>query len=515
MKRLSSILCLVIGLASAAEKPNIVLIITDDQSWDSLAFMGGKVHTPRIDRMAKEGLFFTDFNVTSTVCSPSRYSFLTGRYAGRCEGELFMKEHPPGDQTQVENIGELEPDRWNLAKVLQKNGYRTGFVGKSHVVRHDWLKNQKDSPLKSYPPRADPRDPVVNEKMRANHQAWCDEIKKYGFDFADGVYAANLKELGSEQLNIHNLDWTVAKAFDFLEDEESKKPFFLYFSTTLHHGPAPWVNKFSLTADARMTGEGFVKEGFEVMPARADVLKRNREAGFQDRDAYALWLDDGVGAILDKISSLGLEQDTLIMFVPDHGSYRHGKATLHDFGMKVPLLMQWKGKIKPGQKNDSLVANIDLAPTLFDLCGITPPEDYQIDGRSFKPALFGEEFEARKVLFGELGHSRCVKTKDWKYIAVRYPKEVQRRLDAGKQFKGFQEEDLARPYLTRNSHLGHFAAKVNPHYFDADQLYDLTSDPEEKQNVADNYLETVRQMQGHLSTELKKFPMRPFGEFTQ
>lgn len=129
MKRLSSILCLVIGLASAAEKPNIVLIITDDQSWDSLAFMGGKVHTPRIDRMAKEGLFFTDFNVTSTVCSPSRYSFLTGRYAGRCEGELFMKEHPPGDQTQVENIGELEPDRWNLAKVLQKNGYRTGFVG--------------------------------------------------------------------------------------------------------------------------------------------------------------------------------------------------------------------------------------------------------------------------------------------------------------------------------------------------------------------------------------------------
>ena len=123
----------------AAKKPNVVLIITDDQSWDSIGFMGGKVHTPRIDRMAKEGLYLSDFNVTSTVCSPSRYSFLTGRYAGNGTGERFMKEHPPGDQTQIENLGELEPDRWNLAKVLQANGYKTGFVGKSHLINHEWV----------------------------------------------------------------------------------------------------------------------------------------------------------------------------------------------------------------------------------------------------------------------------------------------------------------------------------------------------------------------------------------
>ncbi|MEM7476561.1 MAG: sulfatase-like hydrolase/transferase [Planctomycetota bacterium] len=121
------------------EKPNMVFIITDDQSWDTLGFMGGKVHTPRIDRLAEEGLFLTNFNVTSTVCSPSRYSFLTGKYAGRCEGPKFLQEHPPGDQTQVENIGELEPNGWNLAKILHTAGYRTGFVGKSHVIRHDWI----------------------------------------------------------------------------------------------------------------------------------------------------------------------------------------------------------------------------------------------------------------------------------------------------------------------------------------------------------------------------------------
>jgi len=316
---------------ASADRPNIVLIMTDDQSWDSLAFMGGKVHTPRIDQMAEEGMFFSDFNVTSTVCSPSRYSFLTGRYAGRCQGERFMKEHPPGEQTQVENIGELEPDRWNLPKILQKNGYRTGFVGKAHVVRHDWLKSEKDSPLQSYALNADPRDPVVNQKMRDNHQLWCDEIKKYG----------------------------------------------------------------------------------------------------------------------------------------------------------------------------------------FDLCGITPPDDYQMDGRSFKPALFGEGFRERKVLFGELGHARCVKTKDSKYIVVRYPGELQRKVEAGVKFQGFKGAELDRPYPTRNGHLGHYASEANPHYFEADQLCRLTNDPEEKQNVADNDLEIVKQMQGKLSIELKKFPKRPFGEFTR
>lgn len=515
---LSIVLVAVLQLANAAPtKPNIVLFITDDQSWDSLGFMGGKVHTPRLDRMAREGLFLTDFNVTSTVCSPSRYSFLTGRFAGRCEGERFLEEHPPGDQTQVENIGELEPDRWNIAKVLQQNGYKTGFVGKSHVVRHDWLvvgngKGRK-SALESYPKDSDPRDPEINAKMRRNHQKWAYEISKHGFDYADGIYAANLKELECDALNVHNLDWTVAKAFKFLEDNRDN-PFFLYFSTTLHHGPAPWVNKFSLTADARMTGEGFVKEGFNVLPSREDVLKRNREAGFKDRDAYALWLDDGVGALLDKIKSLGLEKDTLFIFVPDHGSYRHGKATLYDYGMRVPMVLQWKGTIKANTKYDGLVANIDLAPTIMDICGIEPPDDYRYDGISFKPILFGDRKPLRNALFAELGHSRAVKTKEWKYIAVRYPSDLQSRIDQGRLFNGFKGEKLKLPYLTRNGHLGHYAAAKNPNYFQRDQLYDLKTDPEELKNVHGTQPAVTRKLKTQLATELKRFEQRPFGEFT-
>jgi len=499
-------------------RPNVVFIITDDQSWDSLGFMGGKVHTPRLDQMAKEGLWLTDFNVTSTVCSPSRYSFLTGRYAGRCEGERFMREHPPGDQTQVENIGELELERWNLAKVLQKNGYKTGFVGKSHLIRHDWLQGFRHGgsagPLATYPKDADPRDPEINAMMQRNHKRWCEEIKKYGFDFADGVYAGNLKELECDALNVHNLDWTVSKAFKFLE-ESKDEPFFLYFSTTLHHGPAPWANQFSLEADPRMTGEGFVAEGFDVIPSRADVLKRNREAGLPDNKAFALWLDDGVGAIIDKIKELGIEKDTLIVFVSDHGSYRHGKTTLHDYGMRVPMLCLWPGTIEPGSQHDGIVANIDFTPTVLDLCGITPPEDHLMDGVSFKPVLFGSNDPLREVLFGEMGHSRGVKTKNWKYIAVRYPDQLQRRVDAGEKFAAFADHpQIDRPYLTRNQHLGHYASKVNPHYFDADQLYNLVKDPEENDNVFEKHPEVAERMKKKLTEALLQFENRPFGEFT-
>lgn len=509
-----ALLC-VAQVALAAKKPNVILIITDDQSWDTLGFAGGQVHTPRIDKMAAEGLFFSDFNVTSTVCSPARYSFLTGRYAGNSRGETFMAEHPPGEQTQVENIGELEDDLLNLPRVLQQNGYQTGFVGKSHLIHHDWINGDWEKVgLETYAEDADPRDPEVNAKMRRNHDRWCEAMKSYGFDFVDGFYAANLRELRNEQLNVHNLEWTVAKAFDFL-DANQDEPFFLYFSTTLHHGPAPWANKFSLEADPRMTGEGFVAEGFDVMPSRQDVLRRNRAAGFKDNKAFALWLDDGVGAILDKVESLGLTEETLIIFAPDHGSYRHGKATMHDYGMRVPVIALWKGEIQPGTTYDGILGNIDFAPTLLDLAEISIPEDYAMDGVSFKSVLFGSDAPVRDVLFGELGHSRSIKTKEWKYIAVRYPESLQRKVDAGLTFQGFDGEAIDLPYLTRNGHLGHYASQVNPHYFAADQLYRLTEDPEETRNLFRDNPEVAKHAQQLLAKELGQFIERPFGEFTK
>ena len=506
---------------TSRQKPNVVFIITDDQSWDSLGYLGGDVHTPRIDRMGREGIVFNNANVTSTVCTPSRYSCLTGRYAGRCQGPSFMQLHPPKTPTQVENNCELEINKWNIAKVLQQNGYVTGFVGKSHLVNHHWLgKNKRSkSGLESYPQNADPRDPETNRKMQNNHRKWCDALKPYGFDYVDGVYPANLKEMFNDDLFVHNLDWTVKKAFTFME-QNKRNPFFLYFATTLHHGPVPWDQKngkfhFALDADPHMTGEGYVEEDFDVMPSRKSVFERNAAAGKKPDKAFALWLDDGIAAILNKIKKLGIEKDTLVIFVSDHGRWRHGKTTLYDFGMKVPMIMYWPGKIKPGQSYDEIVANIDFAPTIMDICGANKPSDYNIDGLSLKHVMAGSDKPVRDSIFGELGFSRCVKTKKWKYIAVRYPKAMQDRINRGEKFSNFTgHPPVSRPYLTRNNHLGFHAALVNPHYWEIDQLYDLQNDPEEKINVYDKYPKVASKMKGLLSKYLDSFAARPFGGFT-
>ena len=506
-----------INSGAAPAKPNVVFIITDDQSWDTLAFMGGQVYTPRLDQMRNDGIYLSDFNVTSTVCSPSRYAFLTGRYAGNCTGALFMNENPEGTESRVENICELEPERWNLGKILQKNGYKTGFIGKSHVVNPDWLHGRKgweSFGFQSYPQDADPRDPEVNAKMQHNHRQWCEAIRGAGFDYANGIYGGNLRELFSEELNVHNLDWTVSKAFNFLEQYKNE-PFFLYVATTLHHGPAPWNNKFSLKADPRMTGEGFVEDGFSVLPSRSNVLERAKAAGFAEDKAFALWMDDGVGAILDKIESLGLSENTLIFYVPDHGIYRHGKATLHDYGMRVPMLIQWKGKIYPGSTYDEIVANIDFAPTILDVCGIPVSDEFEMDGKSFKAALLGSKEPIRDYLFSELGYSRAVRSKEWKYIAIRYPEDVVKKILRGGTFNNFEDNPpLPRPYLVNNSHLGYHAAKENPHYFETDQLYNLIADREENTNVFAAEPDVVRVMKAELTAQLAQFKNRPFGEFT-
>ena len=150
------------------------------------------------------------------------------------------------------------------------------------------------------------------------------------------------------------------------------------------------------------------------------------------------------------------------------------------------MVLQWPGRIKPA-RNITAVGQYRFGPHDPDLCGIQPPKDYMMDGVSFAPQIFGDRSPVREVLFGELGHSRMVKTQDWKYIAVRYPKKLQERIDRGTTFKGFDGATLKRPYLTRNGHLGHYASRKNPHYFEADQLFHLKSDVEEIRNVYERH----------------------------
>jgi arylsulfatase A-like enzyme len=350
MRKILTLFALLTVLGLHAQKPNIILIISDDQSFNSIGYTsGGAVYTPSIDSLAMEGMRFTNAHHPVTVCSPSRYSILTGKFSGRCRGEEYLAKFPPGTLTRTENNCELTIEEDHLGKILGRNGYTTGFVGKSHIMEHDILStgNWSSYGLQPYGLSDDPYDPAVSAKMKHNHEVYQSIVRSYGFDYADGIYMANVKELRNDALNIHNLEWTVDKARKFIEQEKDN-PFFLMFNTTLHHGPVPWARKddvywSSFDADPKLTGEGYVDTTWDFMPTRQQIQDLYTAEGFIERDAYTLLLDEGVRAIYRQVVDLGLEENTLIIFMPDHGMWRHGKATLHDFGLKVPMLMYWKG----------------------------------------------------------------------------------------------------------------------------------------------------------------------------
>jgi len=521
MKKALLILCLFAFIGLRAQQPNIIVIISDDQSFNSIGYTSlGQVYTPTIDALAAQGMKFTNAHHPVTVCSPSRYSLLTGKFSGRCQGEEYLAKFPPGTLTRTENNCELTLEEEHLGTILGRHGYVTGFVGKSHVMEHDILNtgNWASYGLQSYGLSDDPYDPAVSAKMKHNHEVYQSIVRSYGFDYADGIYMANVKELRNDALNIHNLEWTVDKARNFIEQEQDQ-PFFLLFSTTLHHGPVPWARRdgkywSSFDADPQLTGEGYVDTPWDFMPSRQEIQDKYTAAGFPEQDAYALLLDEGIKAIYNKLLELNLEENTLIIFMPDHGSWRHGKATLHDFGLKVPMLMYWKGTITAGSVYEGLVQTVDFLPTLLDIAGVEIPAGLETDGVNLKPIIENGEGEAHSSLFSELGYARAVKTRDWKYIAVRYPENIQDQIDRGETFQGFEDRIIDLPYLTNNKHLGYHASRRNPHYFETDQLYDLNADSAETINVIDQHPEVLQQMRALLSEYLLSFENRPFREFT-
>ncbi len=530
----------------AAPPPNVIVIMTDDQLHSTMAYYGGDVLTPNIDSLANTGMVFTNAYVSTTVCSPSRYTLLTGRYAGRNRSGEFLKHFPTGHMLRVENVNvNMETDGMNLQTQLKRRGYATGIVGKWHLGPHlNTVHNPSwtEFGFKAYAKDADPRtDTQANAAMQDNHSVLQAHLKKtYGWDYAASLYVANLKELRNDALNTHNIDWTVKGALDFL-DAYGEQPFFLYFSTTLHHGPDPGSMRDdklanSVDADPQYTGQGHLSQALTVLPSRANVKARVADADKRYNTAYCTWLDDAVGALRQKIRNLGKEKDTLIVYLSDHGVQRYGKTTLYQGGVHIPMIMNWKGRIKPGVRSDALVQNIDLAPTFYDYAGISLPSRYRMDGKSLRPILEGDiNAQIHASLFFEMGYARGVMTRDTKYIAIRYPAQIQARIDRGEKFNGFynrsqgidERKALDFPYLVKNAHLGHFSSAQNPHYFELDQLYDLSEDPTEGNNtlydakgvskpesqLTDTEKAKRKNMQDLLTDYLRSFAGRPFGEF--
>ncbi len=480
-----------------------------------------KVHTPTIDNLASNGIVFNNAFVSSSICSPSRYSILTGKYAGRSEGTSFINNFPLGNLSRIANNIELEENKTNVPKQLQNAGYKTAFIGKSHIIDHHVLETYSEGSngFMAYSKTADPYTSSVTEAMKFNHDKWANRMKEFGFDVVDAFYAANLRELKNDALNIHNIEYKNKAVLDFI-DNAGNDPFFVYYSETIPHGPSPYWRRNSeyyagLDADENITAEGVLIQDYSYLPTRDEIKNEiNGIAGKDPRHAWLRWFDHAVGAVVDKLREKGKLDNTLIIITSDHGDFNKGKSTNYEGGIKVPLMMYWKNGISTSGTYDELVQNIDFAPTFLDLAGVDLSNS-ETDGTSLKEVIKNNsKAPVHDHLFFELGYSRAIRTKDWKYVTVRYPDGINTKIENGETFNGLNGTQVPVPYYIPNVSLGGLAAAQYPLYNIKDQLFDLDSDPYETMNLFNSEPEKATELRTILRTELLSFPQRPYQEFT-
>lgn len=522
---------------AAAQRPNVIFIITDDQEAREFGYLNpGDALTPNLDRMAREGVNFTHSYVAASVCSPSRYTVLSGQYASRCDAPYFTNEATAEGVRRVLWNVDFLPGQPTVHSVLKGAGYRTGFVGKWHINGIAIA-----PPLPLPPEGSDPHDPKINALLKQNHENISNGIKGWGFDEAPAVYRGNpnddqlLKRTG---MNLHNMEWLTKGALDFIDGAAKKKqPFFLYFATTLTHVPDPDASRF---VDPRYTGEGVLDEPITgIMPPRETIGPRLAAAGVPDKNerGAALWMDDGIGAILKKLEDLGIAENTLVIFFNDHGMEGSSKGTCYEGGLITPTLAYWPGMIQP-QVRDEFVQNIDFMPTILDAAGVAIPEQAELDGKSWLPLVRGEDVEWRDFVYSEIGLTRAITTKDMKYIAFRVPPSFQlthaERLAEHKKLYAemlvnepwsrelnLPIEEEARYYQMGMAPGGHRFERQQlmtkedkepaawlPNYFDPDQLYDLRKDPAESTNLANDpaYAKEFSEMKAKLRGVLETLP---------
>ncbi|TLX74360.1 hypothetical protein E9993_12785 [Labilibacter sediminis] len=516
MKRIKLILSLSVMMFSSIcfgqnKKPNVVFFITDDQHRLEYNFLKeGKNEKgenrnlqPTLDKLVREGVVLENQHVVAGICTPSRYSLLTGQVPSRAVTKGFLNEEKSCSQKNPHfNVG-ITTKNFTMANMFQNAGYFTGGVGKNHVIDGDGKVSHRLKKNLTKAEEAKRLKHIQEENIAA--------YKACGFDFATNIYPGNLPGFLPKYLEFHNTDWIIDGALEFLDEaSEKEEPFFLYCATTVSHGPAKLGSKY--IGDRSATAVGFLEKPVNVMPDQQSIENRIAELGLSDEAKDALWLDDAMKTVMDKLEAMGELDNTIFYFMTDN-AVEHGKFTCYEGGTNTPAVVWAPKYIQGGRRSDALVSNIDIMPTLAELCGIKLSNKNIIDGVSVASVLTGEKEHVRENLYLEVGATRAIIKDGWKYLAFRVPEERHKWSVEKRRKLVIKGQDINDPFTHICDRPGGRggespAMAFYPAYYEPDQLYNLKEDPTEMVNLAKHpeYKEKLEEMKAALKKELANKP---------
>lgn len=487
------LLALAATVAEGAAPPNVVIVYADDIGYGDFSCNGAKAGlTPNVDRLAREGLRFTDGHCTSATCTPSRYGLLTGEYPWRKKGTGVL----PGDARMI-----IEPGRTTLATVMRQAGYRTGVVGKWHLGLGagdlDWNEEIKPSPLdigfdESFIMAAtgdrvpcvyvrdrrvvglDPADPIEvrygqpipGEPTGKQNPELLKVHPSHGHDMAivNGVSRIGHMKGGRKALWIDEemADVFTKEAVEFI-GRHKEKPFFLYFATHDVHVPRIPHPRFVGRSGMGPRGDALLEFDWSV----GQILKTLDEAGLTENTLVLLSSDNGPviddGYKDDAVETLGNHKPA--------GPFRGGKYSKFEGGTRVPWIVRWPAKVRPGV-SDALMCQVDFVATFAALVGQPTSVATARDSENHLATLLGESRTGRQELI-EQGNGLALRDGPWKWIPGS---------------KGPAKNGPT------NTELGNAPDGM---------LFNLSDDPGERDNVASAHADMVARLQARL-TELQK-----------
>lgn len=500
-------------------KPNIVVIYADDVGYGDLSSYGAeKVHTPNIDQLANEGIRFTNAYATSAMCTPSRYSLLTGRYAFRHESAGILSAEDPLI---------INPDGPTLPYMLKKAGYRTSIVGKWHLglgrpeESINWNGQITPGPLEVgfdesfILPVTNDRVPTVFVKGHQVYNLERDDSLRVKYP-KEGHHEFQEEQFGKDSSSEEEVPQPLVGNLPsgHTHPEQLRYPADAQHSGTIINGvsrigymaggTSAWWNDEQMAAEFVKRSQSFIQENgdqpfflFLSMPENHvpripnEQFVGSSESGLRGDALHEL--DWAVGQVISALEEKGIRDETLILFSSDNGPvfydgyrdgsleehnghdpsglYQGGKYVAYEGGTRMPTILSWPDEVEYGMVSDALISQVDLMASLAAIVGVSVPQKEQLDSQNVLPALLGKTKKGREYLVQQSSDGLALRKGPWKYIAAG------ERSDWAYNRHNLEKTPLNVPPLEPKEY-----------------LFNLQQDPKETRNLAERHPDKLKEL---------------------